>query len=165
MTDWLNKTPVEWQSFVNKDVKVSADEKNEYQGWVITIDPVSASIVLANFEAQKTQIRVVMGHAVQKVEVFNEADDIIRERLSHIFSSYETSLQTSEDLETKKQNLKSWLEQNNIPVTLQGKLMRTLCVAGVLSIDPPYGPDDCSSSNEIILSRIQRLLQDYLTRQ
>ncbi|CAI9575791.1 unnamed protein product [Staurois parvus] len=166
MTDWLDKTPLEWQSYVNKEVKVSTDEKNEYQGWVITIDPVSASVVLANFEdAQKTLVRVVMGHALQKVEAINEADDLIKNRLSHIFSIHETSLHSSEDLETRKQSLKSWLEQNNIPVTLQGDSLRTLCVAGVLSIDPPYGPDNCSSTNEIILSRIQGLLQSYLTSQ
>ncbi|XP_018431497.1 PREDICTED: gem-associated protein 6, partial [Nanorana parkeri] len=123
-------------------------------------------VVLANFEeAQKTQVRVVMGHAIQKVEAFSEPDDIIRKRLSHIFSLCETSLHTSEDLETRKQSLKSWLEQNNIPITVQGESQRTLCVAGVLSIDPPYGPDNCSSTNEIILSRVQGLLQSYLTSQ
>lgn len=106
-----------------------------------------------------------MGHAIQNVEVINEADDIIKKRLSHMFSLYETGLQSSEDLETRKQSLKSWLEQNNIPVTVQGDSLSTLRVAGVLSIDPPYGPDNCSSTNEIILSRIQGLLQGYLTSQ
>ncbi|KAM5165630.1 gem-associated protein 6 isoform 1-T4 [Mantella aurantiaca] len=166
MTEWLDKTPLEWESYVNKEVKVSADEKNEYQGWVITIDPVSASVVLANLEeAQKTLVRVIMGHAIQKVDVVNEADDLTRKRLAHIFNLYETSLHTSEDLETRKQSLKSWLEQNSIPVTVQGESLRTLCVAGVLTIDPPYGPDNCTSTNEIILSRIQGLLQSYLTSQ
>ncbi|XP_077342594.1 gem-associated protein 6 isoform X1 [Lithobates pipiens] len=176
MTNWLDKTLLEWQSYVNKEVKITADEKYEYQGWVITVDPVSAravaylgdpaSVVLANFEeAQKTLVRVVMGHAIQNVEAINEADDIIKKRLSHIFSLYETSLHSSEDLETRKQSLKSWLEQNNIPVTVQGDSLSTLRVAGVLSIDPPYGPDNCTSTNEIILSRIQGLLQGYLTSQ
>ncbi|XP_073483778.1 gem-associated protein 6 isoform X2 [Aquarana catesbeiana] len=166
MTNWLDKSLLEWQSYVNKEVKVTADEKYEYQGWVVTVDPVSASVVLANFEeAQKTLVRVVMGHAIQNVEAINEADDIIKKRLSNMFSLYETSLHSSEDLETRKQSLKSWLEQNNIPVTVQGDSLSTLRVAGVLSIDPPYGPDNCSSTNEIILSRIQGLLQGYLTSQ
>lgn len=42
MTNWLDKSLLEWQSYVNKEVKVTADEKYEYQGWVVTVDPVSA---------------------------------------------------------------------------------------------------------------------------
>jgi len=38
-------------------------------------------------------------------------------------------------------------------------------VAGVLTVDPPYGPEECSSSNEIILSRVQGLIQGYLEKQ
>ncbi|KAM9316770.1 gem-associated protein 6 [Gastrophryne carolinensis] len=164
MADWSEKTPLEWQAYINKEVKVTADEKYEYQGWVVTIDPVSASLVLATFsEDQKTQMRVVMGHAVQKVEVVNEIDDLIQGRLLHLFNLHETSTHSIKDLETKKQSLKNWLEQNGIPVTEQSD--QTLCVAGVLTISPPYGPDNCSSTNEIILSRVQGLLKDCLASQ
>ncbi|KAM8945358.1 gem-associated protein 6 [Pelodytes ibericus] len=167
MADWFNKNPLEWQVYVNKEVKVSADEKNEYQGWVLTIDPVSASIVLVNFQDdKKTLVRLVMGRAVLRVEVLNDADEAIIDRLAHLFSPQETSSPYSkEDLETKKLSLKTWLEQNNIPVTEQGESQRTLCVAGVLTIDPPYGPDNCSSVNEIILSRVQGLIQGYMNSQ
>ncbi|XP_063774078.1 gem-associated protein 6 [Pseudophryne corroboree] len=167
MTKWADNTPLEWQAYVNKEVKVTADEKNEYQGWVVTIDPVSASIVLASFEeSQKTLVRLVMGHAVQKVEILKDPDDITKEKLLHFFGLQETTrTYTKEDLETKKLKLKSWLEQNNIPVTEQGESMRTLCVASLLTIDPPYGPDNCNSTNEIILSRIQGLIQGYMTSQ
>ncbi|KAM3929977.1 gem-associated protein 6 [Leptodactylus fuscus] len=167
ITSWTDKTPLEWQAYVNKEVTVLADEKNEYQGWVVTIDPVSASIVLINFEDdQKTSVRIVMGHAVQKVEILKESDEVTQQKLLNIFNLQESSTAYSkEDLETKKANLKSWLQQNNIPVTEQGESMRTLCVAGVLTIDPPYGPENCNSTNEIILSRVQGLIQGYMTNQ
>ncbi|KAM4694125.1 gem-associated protein 6 isoform 1-T3 [Discoglossus pictus] len=167
MTDWFNKSPLEWKTFVNKKVKILADEKNEYQGWVVTIDPVSASIVLVNFqEDQKTLVQIVMGHAVQEVEVLQEADEATTERLMCIFSTEEnTTSYSKEDLETKKLNLKTWLEQNNIPVSEQGESQRTLCVAGVLTIEPPYGPENCSSTNEIILARVQGLLESYMSNQ
>lgn len=167
ITRWTDRTPLEWQDYVNKEVTVLADEKNEYQGWVVTIDPVSASVVLVNFEDdQKTSVRIVMGHAVQKVEILKDTDEVTRQKLLTIFSLQESSSTYSkEDLETKRLNLKSWLLQNSIPVTEQGESMRTLCVAGVLTIDPPYGPENCSSTNEIILSRIQGLIQGYMTSQ
>ncbi|XP_018117660.1 gem-associated protein 6 isoform X2 [Xenopus laevis] len=167
MTQWSNKSPPEWQDYINKEVKVSADEKKDYQGWLVTVDPVSASIVLANFqEEQKTLIRVIMGHAVQEVQVVKEADEETRDRLAHLFTPRETtSSYSKEDLEKKKLSLKSWLEQNNIPVTVQGESHSMLCVAGVLTIDPPYGPENCSSANEIILSRVQGLLKGFLNNQ
>lgn len=39
---------------------------------------------------------------------------------------------------------------------------RLFVVAGVLTIDPPYGPENCNSSNEITLSRVQDLIQGHL---
>ncbi|XP_073528690.1 gem-associated protein 6 [Phyllobates terribilis] len=168
VTSWTERTPLEWQEYVNKEVTVIADEKNEYQGWVVTIDPVSASVVLVNFEDnQKISVRMVMGHAVQKVEILKDSDEVTKQKLLNIFNLEGSSSSTykKEDLETKKLNLKGWLQQNNIPVTEQGPTTRTLCVAGVLTIDPPYGPENCSSTNEIILSRVQGLLQGYMTSQ
>ncbi|XP_073413657.1 gem-associated protein 6 isoform X1 [Dendrobates tinctorius] len=164
---WMEKTPLEWQEYVNKEVTVTADEKNEYQGWAVTIDPVSASVVLVNFEDdEKISVRMVMGHAVQKVEILKDSDEVTKQKLQNIFNLQESSSSyKKEDLETKMLNLKGWLQQNNIPVTEQGQSIRTLCVAGVLTIDPPYGPENCSSTNEIILSRIQGLLQGYMTSQ
>ncbi|KAL7987254.1 hypothetical protein Chor_006173 [Crotalus horridus] len=70
-----------------------------------------------------------------------------------------------EELDRKKNSLKNWLEKNHIPVIEQGESQPTLCVAGVLTIDPPYGPEDCNSSNEIILCRVQGLIQNYLALQ
>ncbi|XP_018120640.1 gem-associated protein 6 isoform X1 [Xenopus laevis] len=167
MTQWSNKSPLEWQDYINKEVKVYADEKNDYQGWLVTVDPVSTSIVLANFqEDQETLIRVIMGHAVQEVQVVDEADEATKDRLAHLFTPRETtSPYCKDDLEKKKLSLKNWLEQNNIPVSVQGESCTVLCVAGVLTIDPPYGPENCSSANEIILSRVQGLLQWFLNNQ
>ncbi|KFV17018.1 Gem-associated protein 6 [Tauraco erythrolophus] len=166
MNDWQRKSPLDWETYVNKMVKVAALEKHEYKGWVLTIDPVSASIVLATFlENKKVSISVVLGHAVQEVEVLEEGDDEMKEQLSRIFAPEESKAYSLEELEKRKNDLKTWLETNHIPVTEQGESGRTLCVAGVLTVDPPYGPEECSSSNEIILSRVQGLIQGYLEKQ
>lgn len=104
----------------------------------------------------------VMGHSVQTVETVNEGDHKVREKLMHLFISGDCQGHSPEDLEKRKNSLKKWLEKNHIPVTEQGDSPRTLCVAGVLTIDPPYDPENCSSSNEIILSRVQDLIQRHL---
>ncbi|NXQ89409.1 GEMI6 protein, partial [Nyctibius grandis] len=166
MNDWQRKSPLDWEMYVNKLVKVNAIEKHEYEGWVLTVDPVSASIVLATFlEDETVSISVVLGHAVQEIKVLQEGDDEMKQRLSCIFAPEESKAYNPEELEKRKNDLKTWLETNHIPVTEQGESGRTLCVAGVLTIDPPYGPEECSSSNEIILSRVQGLIQGYLEKQ
>ncbi|KAM9195322.1 gem-associated protein 6 isoform 1-T1 [Mergus octosetaceus] len=165
MNDWQMKSPLDWETYVDKRVKVAAAEKNEYEGWVLTVDPVSANVVLANFpENRRVSIVVVLGHAVQEVDVLQEADDEMKARLSCIFAPEESKVYSPEEMDKRKNDLKSWLEANHIPVTEQGESGRTLCVAGVLTVDPPYGPEECSSSNEIILSRIQGLIQGYLEK-
>lgn len=42
MTEWQRKTPLEWLTYVNKEIEVLAAEKQNYKGWVLTVDPVSA---------------------------------------------------------------------------------------------------------------------------
>ncbi|NXE28076.1 GEMI6 protein, partial [Ardeotis kori] len=166
MNDWQRKSPLDWETYVNKMVRVVALEKHEYEGWVLTVDPIFASIVLATFlENEKVSISVVLGHAVQEVKILKEGDDEVKQRLSCIFVPEESKTYSPEELKKRKNNLKTWLETNHIPVTEQGQSGRTLCVAGVLTIDPPYGPEECSSSNEIILSRVQGLIQGYLEKQ
>ncbi|NXR34604.1 GEMI6 protein, partial [Zosterops hypoxanthus] len=163
MNDWQRKSPLDWETYVNKLVKVVAVEKHEYEGWVLTVDPVSATIVLATFpENEKGSLSFIMGHAVQEVEILREGDSDMQERLARILEPQESHAYSPEELEERKKALKSWLETNHIPVSEQGEQGRTLSVAGVLSIEPPYGPEQCSSANEIILARVQGLLHGYL---
>ncbi|XP_064271142.1 gem-associated protein 6 isoform X4 [Passer domesticus] len=166
MNDWQRKSPLDWETYVNKLVKVVAVEKYEYEGWLLTVDPVSATIVLATFpENEKGSLSFIMGHAVQEVEVLQEGDSDMKQRLARILAPEESQAYSAEELEKRKNALKTWLETNHIPVGEQGELGRTLSVAGVLSIEPPYGPEQCSSTNEIILCRVQGLLQRFLQQQ
>ncbi|NWH85367.1 GEMI6 protein, partial [Aegithalos caudatus] len=163
MNDWQRKSPLDWETYVNKLVKVFAVKKHEYEGWVLTVDPVSATIVLATFpENQEGSLSFIMGHAVQKVEVLREGDGDTERRLAAILAPRESRAYSPQELRERRDALKAWLEANHIPVGEQGELGRTLSVAGVLSIEPPYGPEQCSSANEIILARVQGLLQRFL---
>ena len=158
----MKKSPLEWEDYVYKEVMVIACEK-EYKGWLLTTDPVSANIVLVNFlEDGRLSVTGIMGHSVQTVETISEGNHRVHETLMHVFASGDCKGYSPEDLEEKRTSLKKWLEKNHIPVTEQG-MQKGLCVAGVLTIEPPYSPENCSSSNEIILSRIQDLIQGHLS--
>ncbi|KAI3352717.1 hypothetical protein L3Q82_020171 [Scortum barcoo] len=154
---WPLLGPLRWISYVNKQVKVKAGKDAEHRGWLMTVDPVSSSLVLVTFrEGGGASVQVVMGHAVEEVQVLQEADEETTERLQASFLSPQTCRLDQEELGRRRAAARSWLEKNRVPVEEQGEEIR---VAGVLTVAAPYRPEDCRSSNQIILDRIQKLIQ------
>ncbi|KAM6972474.1 gem-associated protein 6 [Aplochiton taeniatus] len=157
MSDWRKLRPLEWNTYVNQEVLVTVHEKQQVRGWVYTVDPVSASLVLVRFNAlSQASVTVVMGHAVEQVEILQEADQDTAQRLGSVFHHQATPALSPAQLQVRRDSLRLWLEQNRVPVQEDGKTLR---VAGVLTISAPYGAQDCSSPNEIILARVQELLE------
>ncbi|XP_042247470.1 gem-associated protein 6 [Thunnus albacares] len=156
---WPLLGPLQWIRYVNKQVKVKAGKDEELCGWLLTVDPVSASLVMVDFgEVGGASVRVVMGHAVQQVEVLQDADEETARRLQAVFTPPETrGLDLDpEQLRRRRDCVRRWLEKNRVPVQEDGE---QLMVAGALTLAAPYRPEDCSSSNQIILDRVQRLLR------
>ncbi|KAG7267722.1 hypothetical protein CRUP_031612, partial [Coryphaenoides rupestris] len=104
-----------------------------------------------------TRVSVVMGHAVEEVEVLGEADPQTARRLSSLFrpEEQEEALGGREEVQRRRAALIGWLQQNRVPVEQDGE---ELLVARVLRVRPPYGRQDCLSSNHMVLDRIQALL-------
>ncbi|XP_028272548.1 gem-associated protein 6 isoform X2 [Parambassis ranga] len=153
---WSLLGPLQWLRYINREVKVRAGNDEEHRGWLLTVDPVSASVVLVNFRKGGASVQVVMGHAVEEVEVLKEADDETAERLRTTFLPQRTLSLDPVELRRRRGAICKWLQKNRIPVEEAGEELR---VAGVLIIMAPYRPEDCCSSNQIILGRIQRLIQ------
>lgn len=101
-------------------------------------------------------VQVVMGHAVEEVQVLQEADEETTKHLQTSFLPLRVGRQSLEEVRRRKGSVRRWLEKNRVPVKEEGDELK---VAGVLTITAPYGPADCCSSNQIILDRIQKLIQ------
>ncbi|XP_030005857.1 gem-associated protein 6 [Sphaeramia orbicularis] len=156
---WSLSGPLDWMRYINKyvEVKAGTSEEREHCGWLLTVDPVSASLVLVNFgEVGRASVRVVMGHVVEKVEVLQEGDQEMVDRLQAILIQTQSSDLDPEQLQLRKDTVQLWLQKNLIPVEEEGAELK---VAGVLTISAPYRPEDCRSCNQIILDRIQRLIR------
>ncbi|KAM9819865.1 gem-associated protein 6 [Syngnathus typhle] len=153
--DWLHLGPLQWTTYVNKELQVTAGmEAKEFAGWLLTIDPVSASLVLVSLgeEGKSGSIRVVMGHAVRRVEVLREADATATQRLRQLFASPTCGGPDPQ----RRAAVRRWLERNRIPVEECADRLR---VASALTLAPPYGPDDCSGANPVVLERVRKLLE------
>lgn len=101
-------------------------------------------------------VQVVMGHAVEEVQILQEANEEITKQLHTCFHCSRTQGLDPEELKRRRVSIQKWLEKNWIPVEDKRGELR---VAGVLTITAPYRPEDCCSSNQIILDRIQKLIQ------
>ncbi|XP_030290409.1 gem-associated protein 6 [Sparus aurata] len=157
---WPLLGPLQWIRYVNRQVMVKAGNDEEHRGWLLTVDPVSASLVLVTFrEEGRASVQVVMGHAVEEVQVLQEADEETTRRLQTSFLPARTCGLDPEELRRRRAGVQRWLEKNRVPVEEEGDQLR---VAGVLTLAAPYGPEDCCSSNQIILDRIQKLIQSLV---
>lgn len=138
---------------------LSSDTNCDADPALIWSDPVClpCSVVLVNFKEEGgASVQVVMGHAVEEVEVLQEADEETTKRLQTSFLPPRTHRLDLEELRRRRGGVRRWLEKNRFPVMEEGDELR---VAGVLTITAPYRPEDCSSPNQIILDRIQKLIQ------
>lgn len=113
-------------------------------------------MVLVNLEEDGGSVRVVLGHSVEHVEVLQEADPEVERRLRSFFLPQNSLGSDPEELGRKRSGLCRWFQKNRVPVEEDGTELK---VAGVLTVQAPYGPDDCCSANQIILDRIQRLIR------
>ncbi|XP_032804342.1 gem-associated protein 6 isoform X2 [Petromyzon marinus] len=166
---WSELSPLRWQELLHRHVRVCADEGVQREGWVYTVDPVSASIMLVTQPSPgspELTLCTVMGHAVRSVvETRAPGGDAAAtsECPSMLFrpaARHRPSL-GAEEVASRRQALLVWLRRNHVPVEERGDEL--LVAGGVLSVAPPYGPDDCSSANEIILERVRRLVQARLS--
>lgn len=100
-------------------------------------------------------MRVVLGHAVRDVQILRAGDEDTVRKVRSLFTPAASQEFSTEELEERKKDLRAWLEKNLVPVTDEDGVLR---VANVLTISAPYGPEQCSSSSEIILARVQSLV-------
>ncbi|CAH1794196.1 unnamed protein product [Owenia fusiformis] len=156
----FNKDPAEWMQYVHKEVCVTSSDGACHYGWVYTIDPVSETIVLAQFTDSSTDIAMVLGHSVKSIRVTNSNTETHKEKLKTLFLFKNTAEYSKEDLQKRKFKIKSWLEKNRLPVCVSGDNNDVLSISDALFIEPPYSVDDCRSTNEIILGRIQGLIKN-----
>ena len=100
------------------------------------------------------QLTTVMGHAISEVNCLEKPNPEMKEMLSRLLDEKPTYEQ--QWLDRRKSHLAQWLHDNRFPVEVEGE---RIIVASALDILPPYNINSCHTSNEIILGRVQRLIE------
>lgn len=124
---------------------------------MFTVDPVSASVVLVRVQQnERPSVRLILGHAVTEVQIVSRGTEETERQMKSVVLPDRAQTLSEDELKARRESLRLWLDQNRVPVTADGEV---LCVANALTISAPYRPGDCTSSNEIILARIQSLVE------
>lgn len=167
----FKRDPAELMQYVHKRVVIRTADGANHTGHVYTIDPVSFTFVLLTYENEattsvgseaclpKTQhVELVLGHSVQSIGVIDDGIDH-SSHMELLFKSNSHMTLTEDQLCRRRDRLCSWLAENRFPAKIMESQPDTVSVGGdVLLIQPPYYPENCLSTNEIILSRVQSLI-------
>jgi len=164
----FQRDPAELMKYVHKRVVIRTVDGAAHTGHVYTIDPVSFTFVLLTYENEatttnnilpKTQhAELVLGHAVRSIDIIDDGTDHSA-HMDLLFKTDSNVTLTEEELRRRRERLRSWLAENRFPVEIKESQPDVVSVGGdILLIQPPYYPENCLSTNEIILSRIQSLI-------
>jgi len=165
----FQRDPAALMQYVHKHVVISTVDGTAHNGYVYTIDPVSFTFVLLTYEDEVTTTKkhlpkmqrteLVLGHAIQSINILDDEGSDHSAHMDLLFKSSRDVTLTEDELHQRRDRLRSWLVENRFPVEMTESQPDVVSVGGgVLLIQPPYYPENCLSTNEIILSRIQSLI-------
>lgn len=92
-------------------------------------------------------IELIFKHAISKLISVGELNPI---------KLWEEGVKNTENISIIRERLKEWLAKNLVPFEESGECLK---LAGQLTINPPYGIENCISSNEMVLYKIQKLIE------
>jgi len=165
----FKRDPAELMQYVHKRVVIRTVDNVKHSGHVYTVDPVSFTFVLLTYEKEvtaagdyvpKTQrAELVLGHAIKCIDILDDDGIDHSAHMDLLFKPDSHISLTKEELCRRREMLRSWLTENRFPVEIAESQPDVISVGGdILLIQPPYYPENCLSTNEIILSRIQSLI-------
>jgi len=105
------------------------------------------------------QVTTIPGHAVAEITVIGDNGSKAPDFDTLFRINHQTLV--PEELTLRKDELIKWLKKNRLPVV---DFDEKLNVANTVDILPPYNANSCVSSNEVVLTRIQKLVNNLPTR-
>jgi len=165
----FRRDPAELMQYVHKRVVITTVDGVTHCGHVYTVDPVSSTFVLLTCENKTVstndclpdtqRAEFVLGHAVQSIDILDDDGTDHSAHMDMLFKSTSNMSFSEEELHKRRERLCSWLLENRFPVEIKECQPDVVSVGGdILLIQPPYFPENCLSTNEIILSRVQSLI-------
>jgi len=177
--------PVLWKRELGKYIGVELLDGTKYKGRFHSMDTRSLDIaILEMAEVNSIEtckgVRIILGHAISRVRA-DEKEEAVGEEL-HLLnfnpfpefneekSKFEEEFSEEEAI-ARQERLRTLFSQHRVPYSEEGTSQESspghsndmsrhiFRVLGCLSVGWPYNSNACHCTNEIVLSRIQALLQ------
>jgi hypothetical protein len=159
-----------YYKYINKKVLLKTI-KCSHLGLLKCIDPKTQTIALIvnDIDSNTSKLILVMSHSIKSIELIddinddtndhNNSDDLIINLNQFLSTSMGEDFEKSfseQELEERKSDVIKWLKANHIPV--QEADNGSLVIAFALTLNKPYFKEQCICGNEIVLGKIQSLL-------
>jgi len=138
-------------------------------GGLLAIDPVSDSAIIANDgdddelnSIKEAKIVIVPFVDWTTLKVINDSEKTktkYRKLIQETQWSKESQDNFSaEELSSRRDKVKDHLSKFGVVSKLEGE---NIVIGDTVIIQPPYSPDCCDATNEIILARIKNILENF----
>jgi len=151
--------------YLNKKVLLKTIRSSHF-GSLKCIDPLTQSVALIvhDIDSNVSKVVIAMSHSIKSIELIDDTDDNnsddmtinLNQFLSTSMGNKTEKSFTSQQLNDRKLEVIQWLKVNHIPV--QEADDGSLIIAYALTLTVPYFKEHCICANEIVLGKIQSLL-------
>jgi len=135
-------------------VRLSSGRGIELQGYLLAVDPVSDTAVLA--DKSSGDINIIPGVNWDSLKLLDSSESVKNTAREMVKGTDNVSLPPGE-LSMAKENVISWLSKNNLPSEVVGE---DIIIMGSVTLQPPYTESNCVANNEIILQRVEHIIQN-----
>jgi len=158
---FLNK-PLDLMNSLHCKVVVNSLRGTRVTGGLVAVDPVTDTAVLVDIgdsvdgDITDHSVSVVPFASWDTLEVIDRSEEY-KERVRGMNSKVvRNSNLSKEECEAVRDKVIAWLSKNGLESVVRGD---DLVIADAVILEPPYTSDCCNATNEIILGRVQALLE------
>lgn len=182
----IEKCPANYVNLVGSRVEVLTINHTKFVGQIYSMDPISGRYVATTFHnadevktfnsffifiliyslfmmidrcnQEERSIKLIIGNSIKYLKIIKMTSTSMR-TLPEENGLQGPSSQHSEDWKQLKDALKKWFHESRIPVNENN--YGCLSVLNEIVVSPPYRPENCSGTNEVMLWRVQKLLENF----
>lgn len=150
--------PVHQRALIHSRVEVTTTNKQHHTGWVYTIDPVSESAILVEFTDEgNAEVMLLSGYNISNITILEDkpppgladvVDNLFRTKQVHY---------TSKEITERRESLCVWLAGNRVPYTIKEDMSIEVLQTAIIAA--PYEPGSIQCTNEVVLDKVMKLVQ------
>ncbi|XP_068225491.1 gem-associated protein 6-like isoform X2 [Palaemon carinicauda] len=149
---------VQQLALIHTRVEISTKNKQTHVGWVYTIDPVSESVILVDLANENTaEVKFVSGYNISHLEILEDKPPPgLGDTIDRLFMKKQVNYSNREIVE-RRESLCVWLAGNRVPYTIKDDMSIEVLQTAVIA--PPYEPGSIQCTNEVVLDKVMKLVQ------